>query len=240
MKSLYRVWAPAMVALLAAVAVYAYPTVMPGPSGAIMLPTADTAVDGQFTLAATGYDTINEATYPVRATFGLSDTWEAGAVYAINNTANIWGVNAKFSEPDSGGRRTAIGALYLAADGVNTTVDQVYIARTHPFFSASNDSQLKGTIGLNWTRIDQTVVENEGVRLYGAIEYINDGNLSFYAEVQSRDPELGDTRNLVSAGIRYPTNKQVLFELGVSNATPLGVQGQTPTRWFAGIGVKTD
>ncbi|MHB9025492.1 MAG: hypothetical protein ACYC7E_15205 [Armatimonadota bacterium] len=218
----------------ASVTADAYPALF-GPTGDAVLPTADVAMAGQLNLAASYYDTEVNETIPLRVLFGVGYNTEIGAVYALNDAEDIWGVNLKYGFMLGGHGGWALGALYNQGVDSDDTSTQVYLLHTHPF--AMEPVGIRATIGVNYTWVDIGGIDENAFRAYivGDLILTQMNNMVLSAEYQTESSDLGDVDALWSLAVRHPFSSNLALEIGYTNASPLGMLGSNDHRFYAGL-----
>jgi hypothetical protein len=211
---------------LLAVAACAVSLTLTGPSGLVTLPTAAVVAPGQLVAALDYYNTDDDATIPLRVTYGIAPGWEAGARYAINDTANVWAVNAKYLTPLSiADFRLAAGAQYSQSDASpSTQVTQAYLTGTRTLLEAKGKAPaVTGTLAANWTKV---APGTNGVR--AALGLQADCSLthaSVIAEYQTKSSRLGEADPVWSLAARYPATPQLTVQAGLTNGALLAQKG---------------
>ena len=224
-----------LAALLAlACAAYGYPTLQ-GPTGIVIVPTADTAGFANLQLAAAFYDSgeagLVENSYPVRALFGPLPGLEIGAAYWIagffGNDVNTWNLNAKLRSPIGlFGFATAVGAVYGQTNvpiGNDITITQVYLVGTNNLTGIlipGSLGALRLTLGANWTQFENGDSE-DALRAFAGVDVQLLRRLSVAAEYQTASSSLGDVDPLTSLVARLTVSRNLTLEGGVTNADPL-------------------
>ncbi|MHB9130895.1 MAG: hypothetical protein ACYDBB_07365 [Armatimonadota bacterium] len=216
-----------MVMALACVA-YAYPT-LTGPTGIVSRPNAMVAPNMAFVVAADYYAT-DPSTIPVRALYGIGDTFEVGAAYISNSDSNALGLNAKYKLPVTFLMSSwALGAQYLDFDDFDFQLTEVYLAGTHSFGNVGGFG-LNGTAGVNWTQAkDGDSVD--AIRLFLGLEAMFANNLTVAAEFQTEDNDLDDDA-IMSIVARYPFSPNWVGQAGFTNS--LGPIGTDEHNFFIG------
>lgn len=216
-----------------------------GPTGGAFLPTADNLGSG-VQVAADYYDTDGDATIPLRLTWGNKNV-ELGGMWASNDSSDIWGLNAKYSFPVMGLSGFAAGALYLDARDIDLNAWQGYLVYTHPFSKCDAETQFRGTLGVNWTSVDDRFDDglddgclsisgdDDAFRVFGGIDVRIKERWLVGAEVQSSSGDLGDSNPLSSIYARYRVDDRWGLQAGLSNASPFGVIASDDHNFFVGV-----
>jgi len=222
------------VALLAAAGTaYGYPSLL-GPTGEVVVPTANVANFGTFHLAGTFYNTEDDTivldnTQIARGTFGLLPLLEVGAAFwrADLDGARIDTIsaNAKLKLPISLiGGTTAVGAILARSDepvGSDITTTYAYLVNTRGLLGIPGGSQpFKLTLGANWTRFEDGESVDD-IRGFAALQFDVMEMLSLAAEYQMESGDLGDADPLTSVIGRLGFGGNWAVEGGVTNADPL-------------------
>ena len=231
MKSLFTT-AVAAVLLAMACAAYGFPS-LHGATGIVLAPTADTAKFGSLQVAASFYQTGDDAlvddTWIARAMFGLLPNIEVGASFWRTQSADedvdtLIG-DAKLQFPlGLLGFDSALGAKIATTDlpgGESLNVQQAYLAMTRGIFGIPGGMQTLGlTVGTNWTKLDNAASE-DAFRFFAALELMLMDSLSVAAEYQTEESDLGDDDPLTSIVARLAISTTLTLEAGATNANPL-------------------
>lgn len=204
-----------------------------GPTGGAFLPTADNLGNG-VQISADYYDTEGDSTIPLRLTWGQKN-FELGGMWAFNDTSDLWGLNAKYSFPIMGYGGFAAGALYLDTRDIDLKAWQGYLVYTHPFSKPDARTQFRGSLGVNWTRVEDFIGNENKFRVFGSADARINDEWTVGAEIQSRARDIGDTDPLTSVYARYRVNDRWGVQAGLSNASPFGVIATDDHNFFVGV-----
>jgi len=228
-----------MIATLACSAFAAYPT-LAGPTGLVTLADAGIAPAGQLLLAADFYNTDPDSTIPLRVVYGIGESFEVGALYALQSDANAWGINAKYKLPVAlGPAGIAVGAQYFKSSDLEETAEQVYAVGTMTLAEASDTMPgFSGSLGVNWTKdkIDLPFgIDDNAFRFYLGLDAAFANKLSVAAEYQTKSDKFeGDA--LWSIVARYPFTEALTGQIGLTDAFgPIPLFGTSDQNIFAGI-----
>jgi hypothetical protein len=239
------------IALALVCAAQAYPT-LTGPTGLVTLPDAAIAPAGQLSVAADWYsqdfDGILGEAIPIRALYGVGDTFEIGALLWMQDDNDAFGVNAKYLTPLTFGNMAwAAGGQFLSFDDADANVTQLYFAGTRDFTEAIEGmAGISGTIGVNWTNVEGPSfplstsqafrvpgVDNSAFRFYLALQVLLMNNLLLMAEYQTEESDLGETDPVMSLGARYSFTESLTGQIGITNG--VGTLGWDDKKLFAGV-----
>jgi hypothetical protein len=208
-------------ALVCASAVLAYPTHV-GPTGYVVLPSADVVAQGETNLAADWYDTSDNTTIPVRLVYGVAENAEIGAEYEIDEGDYILGFHGKWQIPiGAGAYKAAIGAVQVYGQGTGWKATQVYLAATRGLTLADARTPATGTIGVNWTRAeDDGVWDADATRFFAALEIGLKDNLSACLEYQTKANAFGwlEPHAMTSIALRCKFKPNLSGQIGFTNA----------------------
>ena len=236
--------------LMATIAAQAYPTLV-GPTGAGVLPTAAIAPAGHINVAADYYNSDNQLvpdsnkTYPIRVLVGLGANTEIGGLFAFHklgqSNENTWDANIKYRLPfHAFGSALSVGAIYARsqrgafASPAVTTGEQAYLVGDFTLSRASRMS-LTGSLGVNWTRIDENDEAHvDRLRGFAAANLGLTSSLSLVADIQTKSRTLGDIDPLYSVALRYGASKTLGLQVGYTNAAGNFLIGSGQGRIFAG------
>jgi hypothetical protein len=216
--------------LLAGIAT-AYPTLY-GPTGGVALPTADVAKG--FVGAADYYHTDIEQSYPLRGEFGLGRGVEVGGLYTFNNATNVWGANAKLGFSLLGMNDFAVGGNYTRETDGDLKTTQAYLVHTHRM-TLGNNLGLRVSVGGNWTKIKDAVIDADGIRGYAVGDLALTRALSVIGEYQTTTNDLPEAKHLSSWGVRLNMSPSLSFQGGWTNASLLNGFGTGAHNWYAGL-----
>lgn len=220
-------------ALFAAAGIaYGYPSLL-GPTGEVVVPTANVANLGSLQLAGTFYNTEDDTivldnTLIARGTFGLLPILEVGAAFwradVDGESIDTISANAKFKLPLSLiGGTTAVGAILANSDepvGGDVTTTYAYIVNTRGLLGIPGGTQpFKLTLGANWTRFEDGESVDD-IRGFAALQFDFMDTLSVAAEYQMESDDLGDADPLTSVVGRLGFSENWAVEGGVTNANP--------------------
>jgi hypothetical protein len=226
-----------MIAALACSAFAAYPT-LAGPSGLATLPTAAVTPAGQLVLAADWYNTDPDNIIPIRLVYGISESFEVGALYSLLSDANTWGVNAKYKLPVTlGPAGVALGAQYFNNSDIDEKVTQVYAVGTMSLAEATDTMPgFSGSLGVNWTSDDFLGSTESVFRFYAGLEAAFANKLDLAAEYQTKSDKV-ETDAIWSIVARYPFTEALTGQIGFTNAGLLNqpVFGASDHNIFAGV-----
>jgi hypothetical protein len=235
--------AAALVALMVALSAAAgctYPTRFGPATGLVDLPTSDT-VDTGAAEVALDYTKLEggQQIWPARILLGVSQKAELGVGYAKlkdGESQHITSFAAKMnflSEPqaDFG---LGVGAAVL--DGSNGDLFNVYAVASKEFPTGGSQStsyqtaraRVRGHLGLMYTRISDSVSDNEIQPFVGADVTMPEGT-AFVAEYKWTD--FGN--NHAAAAIRYPLSPKLTIQAGVARAGT--ILGQDDYRFIIGL-----
>ncbi|MHB9132973.1 MAG: hypothetical protein ACYDBB_18050 [Armatimonadota bacterium] len=237
MKQMWTLGVAALVLALAGTA-FAYPT-LTGPTGLTIIPTGYIGNSG-FTVAGDYQKFESGFGVPVRATIGLGNTWEVGALYDFldedTGLDRAFGANTKFRIGRFLGGDGAIGAQFIRVESVfdfETDFEQAYFAWSGNFGSAETIN-FGITWGVNWTRISPDIGDSEDAfRLFAGAEVAILRSFTLLAEYQTDEEDLGETDPITSVALRYCTGQNWAAQVGITNAFQL--IGTDDHDWFAGI-----
>lgn len=207
-----------------------------GPTGGAFLPTASVLADNEYIIAGDYYNTVDNTTWPMRLSFGVTPRLEIGASLTGNSTSVVWGLNGKYACSLFDRPGFAVGGLYRNARDINLRASQVYLVYTHPFSRPGAGALMRATGGVNWTLINFPELGHEQkVRFFGSIDATFRQRLSIGGEIQSASFGLGEDHPLTSVWARYAVTEHLAAQVGLSNADPLGVLSTDHHRLFAGL-----
>lgn len=141
---------------------------------------------------------------------------------------------ASYLDNDVIRRRDAIGDL---------TATQAYLVLTRPFSACDEIAIIRGSLGVNWTRIEQNVDEaylptfsifdgtDDALRVFLSVDVNVIDLVEVAVDVQSKAGDL-ETDALYSIVARYAFSPQVTGQIGFTNAA--GVLGTSSTDLFVG------
>lgn len=228
--------------LLCTAAYAAYPS-LAGMSGNGVLPTASVQAPGVWNAAVDYYNTTDDATTLFRGLYGAGPV-EIGATYTLAKTmgddANSWGVNAKYGLPFApAGFKTAVGASYVSTDftGMTGKTTQIYLVGTRPVALGEEEGAMAidVTLGLNWTKMDDTGMDGDGVRGILAAGTTLANKLSLAAEFQTKNDDM-DADALYDFVARYPFTDAISGQVGYTNLDPwTRASGMDDGNIYAGV-----
>lgn len=237
----------AFVGIMATAAIAsAYPTLL-GQTGTGVLPSAAVAPAGQVQVAADFYNTDDNA-FPLRALYGVAPNFEIGAGYWLQDVndenANTWDINAKYATPVRVlGFDWSLAALFANTDENalplvatdNITGTQITWVGDRVIPLGGNDARLKGTLGINWTRIDFGADDGNAIRGFIGADFALANRLGLVGDIQTESDSLGDTDPLFSVALRYAATKGLGAQVGFTNAAVNGLVGGNDSNFFAGL-----
>lgn len=198
---------------------WAYPTML-GPTGHAFLPSADTVPDGQVQVAADIFGQEQDSAYLFRATYGVNDRLEVGALYWLDEFENAWGVNAKYrTGTHVADVPLAVGVQHLQLISWHEDITQVYVAGTKTLREAEGKMPaVRGTLGANYTHYKLWNGSAQiAPRLYGGVDLNFSSGLSVSGEYQTADGDFSENA-LWSWVARYPVGKALHVEAGITTA----------------------
>lgn len=202
-------------------------------------------------------------TTPLRVQAGLLKIVEVGAAFwpvsLDDSDADTWALNAKVHSPIGFfGFDLAAGAQY-AVTGIDTVTlpvqtgraialpivgdddiktTQFYAVGTRsliPIQGVNSISDVRASLGANWTQIDVGDETNSAVRAFTGVEVLLLNKLSVAAEYQTKDEDVGDDEPISSLVARYRVNDRLTVQAGYTNAGyNLGLAGSDDHNFFAG------
>lgn len=210
-------------------------TTLFGGSGGAVLPTADLLGKKLFDVSLDWLNTDDDSTVPLRVLYGASDNLEVGGMWSFNNASDVWGLNAKLGTRllSGAGAGTAVGILYDNARDIDIDGWQLYAVHTRPLTKLGRTA-IRGSLGVNWTRIDFDDDNEDGFRVFGSLEGMLDDDLTLGVEMQSASGDLGDEDPLASLYARYRYNDRWTVQAGFTNAAPGGLFAGDDQNLFLG------
>ncbi|MEN6645302.1 MAG: hypothetical protein ABFE08_22910 [Armatimonadia bacterium] len=199
-------------------------TTLFGGSGGAVLPTADLLGKKLFDVSLDWLNTDDDSTVPLRVLYGATDNLEVGGMWSFNNASDVWGLNAKLGTRflSGAGAGTAVGIMYDKARDIDTKGWQVYAVHTRQLANLSR-TPIRGSLGVNWTRLDFFDDNEDAFRIFGSLEGTLSNGLELGVELQSASGDLGDEDPLSSIYGRYRYDDRWTIQAGFTNAAPGGL-----------------
>jgi len=238
-----------------------------GPTGLVMLPTADIAPTTEWQIAvghrsfntAQMYDTedVEMSIWVFSGLKGVADDaelWVAFQRATNGEDSNVWEYGAKYLIGENllprgtflGGTKVAVGAslgrwsdavgfgaagMYSdAASDVETL--RAYLVATKQFvptytgewpWGEPSGTRIVGSAGLMYLRVDPDIGNDDSlVRPFLGVQCYGRRNLELLAEYRLKDSDLEDDA-LFSIAIRKPWGTSTSLEIGLTNASPIGL-----------------